>query len=309
MNTVSFNSLGNQGRLGNQMFQFAALLAIAKENNYKFLLPNPKKVHYDNYALFDIFKLNSVSENNFGISSFNNIQTIDSDNFNYSDDYFELNDSVNLEGYFQSKIFVEKIKEDIKNNFQFKESILNKLRSILNSDSMDLKEYTFIHIRRGDYLEKKDYHFNLGMTYYKNAIKEYENNQKFLLFSDDIDWAKKEFLTFDNIYFFSDFYKKNDIKNSDLIEFAAMAFCNGGIISNSSFSWWAAYLQFETGNICHPNSDSWFGYKYNMDTKDLFFENWNEISPGKYKLLILKIKRYFYSNYISFVTNFKRKNV
>ena len=49
--------------------------------------------------------------------------------------------------------------------------------------------------------------------------------------------GKKRILTFDNIYFFSDFYKKNDIKNSDLIEFAAMAFCNGGIISNSSFSW------------------------------------------------------------------------
>ena len=164
------------------MFQFVALLAIAKENDYKFLLPNPKEVHYDNYALFDIFKLNSVSENNFGISSFNNIQTIDSDNFNYSDYYFELNDSVNLEGYFQSKIFVEKIKEDIKNNFQFKESILHKLSSILNFDSIDLQEYTFIHIRRGDYLEKKDYHFNLGMTYYKMQLKNMKKTKNFIIF-------------------------------------------------------------------------------------------------------------------------------
>ena len=309
MNTVSFNSLGKQGRLGNQMFQFTALLAISKENNFNFLLPDPSKVNYKDYKLFDLFELNNVNDNNFGISNFNTIKTDDINDLSYSVNFFKLENNINLEGYFQSIKFVQKVQEEIKNNFLIRETIINKLNEITKNQQIKLNEYVFIHIRKGDYLEKKEYHFNLGMSYYKNAMNQFKMDQKFLIFSDDIELVKKEFPITKNVYFFSDFYDKKQDEEYDLIDFAAMTYCGGGIMSNSSFSWWAAYLQYSKGNICYPDSNSWYGYKYNIDTKELFFDNWKEISPGKFSLLILKFKRFSYELIFSIRVNLlKSKN-
>lgn len=72
---ISYNRLGSNGRLGNQMFQYAALRGIAAHHGFDWLIPKPDTYGDSNYGLFDCFKMESVKEDNFGILNYNNIST------------------------------------------------------------------------------------------------------------------------------------------------------------------------------------------------------------------------------------------
>lgn len=105
------------------------------------------------------------------------------------------------------------------------------------SDDIGQLPYVSIHVRRGDYVGNPFY-VDLAMTgYYIDAINHFPND-KFIVFSDDIDFAK--------FYFEGDKFTFDD--SPDEIEaFNKMASCKHNIIANSSFSWWAAWL--------NPNPD------------------------------------------------------
>jgi hypothetical protein len=69
---LSFNKLGLSGRLGNQMFQYAALRGIAANRGFDWVMP-PQGInsideygHQNNYCLFETFKMGSVQKKNFG---------------------------------------------------------------------------------------------------------------------------------------------------------------------------------------------------------------------------------------------------
>ena len=57
---IGYDRLGTNGRLGNQMFQYAALRGIAANNNLEFCIPPEDIPNYANYGLFDCFKLPNV---------------------------------------------------------------------------------------------------------------------------------------------------------------------------------------------------------------------------------------------------------
>ena len=65
--TISYNRLGSNGRLGNQMFQYAGLRGIAANRKFDWLIPPPESYGDSNYGLFDCFKMSSVQEKNFGV--------------------------------------------------------------------------------------------------------------------------------------------------------------------------------------------------------------------------------------------------
>ena len=56
---ISFNYLGNLGRLANQMFQYASLKGIAKNRGYDFCIPPNDGTRLTNYELHNTFKLKS----------------------------------------------------------------------------------------------------------------------------------------------------------------------------------------------------------------------------------------------------------
>lgn len=88
-----------------------------------------------------------------------------------------------------------------------------------------------IHIRRGDYVNNPFYTNLSDTNYYEDAIAEFSKGTKFLVFSDDREFAKRTFPDFQV------FEGKDEIE-----DFNMMAACSGGnIIANSSFSWWAAF--------------------------------------------------------------------
>ena len=124
------------------------------------------------------------------------------------------------------------------------ENCSDDIRALYGSD-IGFTDKVSIHVRRGDYLGSK-FHFNLWDTdYYERAIK-YFPNEKFLVFcadkkgsaqdKEDMNWCREYFtkLLGDRAEFRED---KDEIDDMN-----TMASCKHNIIANSTFSWWAAWL-------------------------------------------------------------------
>lgn len=101
-----------------------------------------------------------------------------------------------------------------------------------------------IHVRRTDYVGNEFYVDLLKTGYYEKAMDMFPD-AKFLVFSDDIEYCKK-LPIFEDCEFSEE---KDEIKDFNL-----MAGCEGHIIANSSFSWWAAYVSPFTRRIVAPKS-------------------------------------------------------
>ena len=121
---IGFNALGQLGRLGNQMFQFAALKGIAKNNGYQFCLPPPAGYGETIYGaarheLLSGFKLGSTNELN--------IQYIDPDRPTVSESSFSFDqnifnkcpDWVIIQGFFQTEKYFKNIRNEIRKDFEF----------------------------------------------------------------------------------------------------------------------------------------------------------------------------------------------
>ena len=146
-----------------------------------------------------------------------------------------------LDGYFQSEKFFIKYRKDILKEFTLKQdqqteeykNIANKIKSDKNTISM--------HIRRGDYvtdLKTTKHHGVLGIEYYKQALTILNRtNPNIYVFSDDIDWVKKNFTFLPKNSYFVSKHKFNSAQ-----EITLMSLCHNNIIANSSFSWWGAWL-------------------------------------------------------------------
>jgi len=92
-----------------------------------------------------------------------------------------------------------------------------------------------IHVRRGDYLQLEHHYPNLSKTdYYEKAIAMFPYN-KFLVFSDDIEWCKSYPAFQGERFSFSE-------GRDEVQDLNQMASCQHNILANSTFSWWGAYL-------------------------------------------------------------------
>ena len=128
----------------------------------------------------------------------------------------------------------------------------------------------FIHIRRGDYLRadiNKYYGGICTKQYYEQAIDIVEkitSSPFFFVFSDDINWVKEN-LRLDNAFFIDE----NHGKNSP-IDMYLMSHCKSGIIANSTFSYFGAYLGVHKNVIVYPKQ--WINDEFGAP--DIFFNDW-----------------------------------
>lgn len=148
------------------------------------------------------------------------------------------------DGYWQSYQYFDSCRDVILKEFTFpKISMEDKLNFELNERLKNEENSVGIHIRRGDYLKNWKYRGLCGIDYYQKAIAyilEHIKSPKFFLFSDDIDWVKENIsplLKGYDVTFVNWNHGINSYKDMQL-----MAMCKNLIIANSSFSWWAAYL-------------------------------------------------------------------
>lgn len=235
---ITFSQLGKQGRLGNQLWQIAATVAAAKKYNTNYEFPNWEYESFFNlHGCFNpLLKINKVFQE---------------PHFHYSPIPYSGGD-LDLSGYYQSYKYFEGFDSFIKNIFEFGFKVDRNLGT------------TSLHIRRGDYVTiGNDFHTNQTEDYYRQAM-ELAPSEKYMIFSDDIAWCKSKFIG-------PQFIFAQD--NSPAVDLALMANCDHNIIANSSFSWWAAFLNKNVDKkIVSPKT--WFGPKLPHDTKDLRPESW-----------------------------------
>jgi len=284
------------GGLGNQLFQYAAGFSLSKLNNVPLLMDTTA---YEGVGS-EINILRSLGINNFKISaSVANKHEIVKIKYPYSffskisryirryllrqffiDWHPEIlkirSKNYYLEGYFQSLKYFENC-EDLIKEFEFcktvKSSVVNYCEEIKASPIS-----VSIHVRRGDYISNRkvrsqylvcsDRYFESSIDYFENKYG--KKNVKFFLFSDEPKWLlrlckkpnRKIISGHENI--------KNKVI-SDVEELYLMSCCDHQIISNSSFSWWGAFLNKSvTKEIIMPNK--WTNYK-NLH-KNIYPEGW-----------------------------------
>ncbi len=206
-----------RGRLGNQMFQYAITRIIAEKNNYNFYLPKEKNGNGQNIS--EYFDLDT------GVIDGNILRRYEENpDQNYDPNLFSILDFTLISGFFQTEKYFLGYEEKLKQWFNVKKT--NKVEEILNKYPID--EYCYIHFRGGDYKDMPNW--SLPKKYYDDAMKEIDGNLKFLVITDDIEYARQ---------FFTDI---DIISNDMMVDFALLYYSKFCIIPNSSFSWWAAWL-------------------------------------------------------------------
>jgi hypothetical protein len=171
--------------------------------------------------------------------------------------YFILNlnyANIYLDGYWQNPtIFYDHI------NILRKEFIPNNLVdrfSFIFSKFSNFKICS-IHVRRGDYLKLNKKFTKLTLledAYFFSAINKLlsiKKNIYFFVFSDDTNYCKKIFSYLSNVLYIG------DLNLGDLNEFYLMSLCNYNIISNSTFSWWAAFLNNSLDKLVFAPKKGW----------------------------------------------------
>ena len=284
---IGYDRLGTNGRLGNQMFQYASLRGIAANNNLEFCIPPLDTPTYANYGLFDCFKLPNVKHTGLigqaptGFAP--TAGSLDEPGFEFDEELFNnCPDNVNIDGYRQTEKYFKHIEDSIREDYQFKDEIYAPCKEYMKQFN---GEIALLHIRRGDNIGRPDWYPIPVVEHYEYLLDKYFENKPILICSDDLDWVKEQELFKDDRFHLSEtriYYPEQVLNGAGKMEtslvpyydLCMMTLCNGGIIANSSLSWWGAWLQKNRTNPVIAQ-DPWFGEKLSFNNlKDLLPEEW-----------------------------------
>ena len=263
---ISFNNLGNLGRLANQMFQYASLKGIAINNGHDFCIP-PKNifgrqdinVYNSEYNLYNVFDIES--NNKIYLTS---NEVLQEKYFHFDSDLFSnCPNNIDLFGYFQSEKYFKHIEDEIRKDFTFKEVILFDCKSFYKENFINT-EVISLHVRRGDYLTNSN-HPVQKIEYYQEALSYFDENIPVIVFSDDHKWCEMQELFSGDRFFISQ-------GEDAIIDLCIMSMCDYHIIANSSYSWWGSWLAKSKKTI---SPKKWFGGScINYITEDLYCSDW-----------------------------------
>ena len=291
---ITFTQLGKYGRLGNQLFQYAALRGIALEKNLEAKIPDFNNSHWHGQkCVLDNFNLSLKKYTQEDVNKLKYRYT--ERNPEGFDDISIIKDNTDLFGFFSNTNYFEKYKKEIINDFSIKESIqeisekyIESLKQQYNADIISL------HLRRGDVTDgtnklhggieryigkdgKLEKTSVLG-KYIEDAKKIFEGC-KFLVFSggsrkgndfnkSDIEWCKENLIGDEFIFCEG---------GSEIQDFCTITKCDGNIVGHAStFSWWSAYL-YKNNNVVAPRYFNINPDNYNFQKKGFFPKNWRLI--------------------------------
>ena len=252
-----------QGGLGNQMFQIAAAFSLATEVDDDFCLVEGQHhlplqgTKIDNYRNNIFKKINFTSYDSIKFSEFKIYQE---PKFSFS--LIPKQKNLLLHGYFQSEKYFKSYEKEIRNLFEkSKEDILflkNKAPYLFSEKCCS------IHIRLGDYEKNPEIHPSVTKEYIYNGLDHIKTYDRVVCFSDNIDKCKEIFKS--NRFTYLSLEK-------DYTELYAMSLCSDNVIANSTFSWWAAWLN-ENKNKKVIAPKNWFGPKGYQDYQDIYCNGW-----------------------------------
>lgn len=301
------------GGLGNQMFQYAFAKSIALKRNtplkidLSLLSDNSKNQELilrtfdlDFFNISDeiaskkeINKFNGAENPNlfekiiFKINRLKGNKQFIQNNHDYDRKSIDsITENTCIIGRWQSEDFFNSHRVEIKKIFNFSSFTPNKL-SLKTAQEMKSVISVGVHVRRGDYVSDLVYAKQIGALdkeYFENSMKlivsklKKDEKIRFYFISDDIDWCKNEFKDHKNIRFVT----QEKTKNGYLSDFWLLSQCKHLIISNSTFSWWAAWLGEDENIIIAPKN-------WNRNTKNsplnIIPKRWLKFDNGFEKLI------------------------
>jgi len=296
---IAFKKLGQMGRLGNQMFQIASTIGIAKTLKQDYAFP---KWEYQSFFEKPLPSLDGPYALSSGILTIDSTPPTIERGYHFKSYAETVVENLVLEGYLQSPKYWEGHEDEVLSYLKLNEKTFRKVFenfvSLAQKFPPRLKlELVGIHVRRGDYAGNDLYHTNLANTkYYQLAlmklallVKHYQLNA--VVFSDDIEFCKQYFdqppyswehLSSPGVHNVNFVYSDTQ---DPIVDMFTMSLMDHQIIANSSFSWWAAYLSGRRkkvpGHVISPGDMiPWFGPKYDQqeyNTEDLIPKEWHQI--------------------------------
>jgi len=234
-----------KGGLGNQLFQLSAALTFKALGGQIFIFPTANKHSGRDYRpLFGGQAIDTPMITEHTYFQTDAFEVFDPKQFAYT--------SITLDGYFQNYPSIKSAIPAIRTHFTQNQT---------NPAYKGYQDHAFLHVRRGDYLQFSDIHYNLQQTYYETALT-LLNHDKILVFSDDPSWCARQ-----------PWLNKYTIVNEpdELSALLMMASCKkGAIIANSTFSWWGAVLS-DCYTVFYPSR--WISGA----TPDLFPSSWTRV--------------------------------
>lgn len=254
------------GGLGNQMFQYAFLLAMKEATGDVCLMDASK---YATYNLHNGFELTQVFDVSARCATKQELKKVTRYTTNYKlsriyrkflpnkkteviepmpsctyipDIFLNAKGDLYYEGIWQNEKYFSHVRPIILKEFSYKQPMNAKNAEASKKFSQALT--VSLHVRRGDYLLHKNYIGLCGIDYYTAAINyvkaKYGLDIQFAIFSNDMQWCKENILPLIQGYDYTlvDWNKGKE----DYNDVRLMGCCRVNIIANSSFSWWAAYL-------------------------------------------------------------------
>ncbi len=292
------------GGLGNQMFQYAFGRRMALVSNKELVLDQSllldrsqphELVTHRNFDL-DIFNLghyrwgteeeiflyNGASNPSLikkAVRRFKNIispkKTIIQKANEFNADYLNIKTDACFVGRWQSELYFRDVAQQIKTEFTFNiifNSEIEKYIAIINNCNA-----VCLHIRRGDLITSAIYNTSIGVLnwdYYQSAlayIKEQIVNPVFFIFSDDIEWCRRNIKLPEQCHYMDDNIAGKKAEGHLYL----MKQCKHFIISNSTYAWWGAWLSEEQNKqVVYPKN--WY--------KDIKYNN-PEMSPKNWKCI------------------------
>ena len=196
---LAFNNIGSLGRLGNQMFEYAALRGIAAKHGYEWMIPPPENKGIENYSLHECFKLSPDRKE--GIVD--PCHYAQEPYFHFCEELYEkCPDGVSLHGFFQSWRYFHNVEDELRKDYTFHEGILEPCKEMMQE--LDGKEPIMLHVRRGDpnltdprgfkwsYTQCGAQHPVQPIDYYERALSKFDSKQPVIVFSDSVEWVKEQ---------------------------------------------------------------------------------------------------------------------
>lgn len=239
------------GGIGNQLFQFANLLAYCKRFGYQPIFdPYHSGPFHSSDIIWEQFEQLQMSVPKAKLEKYHRY---DEDETVYHP-IPSTNNNLLIFGHFNSERYFADYKTEIIKLFQqcFIKYIVDPIPAV------------GIHVRRGDYLNLSHVFKILQVNYYEKAIALFEKN-KLVVVSEDLEWCKENIKA-------DEYYCKTTYEDFGYL----MSFKNGLIIANSTFSWWASYLNPHRPKIVFPLE--WFNNSKMQNFQRYYVAGWRGIT-------------------------------
>ncbi len=262
------------GGLGNQFYEIATTLAHAWDHGAIPVFPD---LHREQYKLNEhrksvFFRINASESPRPFTSFYHDPLWCSTKEIPFARDQRIL-------GYFQIWNRFHHYRDRLLELFAPSESVLSYLNEKY-SDLLSHPNTVSVHVRTANLAKHLELiHYFVGMEYYKKAMEYFPEDTLFVVFSDRINWCKVHFPKLGKNFVFID-------GNDEVHDFFLMSMMKHHIIPNSTFSWWASYLNKNPGKITivpeywqHPDL---FAYPQGQPN-DFYMPDWIMVSPNYYE--------------------------